>query len=161
RQRQLTDEFPFGIGYTVLDWASGSVPAGKPAPPSNTVDLKATSARPLDNLSDLSRAGTPASVAYEIYDLCDPIAETFSSRLNVWTPTTGSTETTTTPCQDLPVQDYAVTPTLTVWDLEANPVNGLTTMTATRPGTTEATTLASWSSGQETPDIGWRSDIGP
>jgi WD40-like Beta Propeller Repeat len=161
RKRQLTDEFPSGIGYTSLDWASGSLPAGKQASPPAMVDLKATSDRPLADLSDLSRAGTPASVAYENDDLCDPVAETFSSRLNVWTPSSGSTDTTTTGCQDLPVEDYAVTPTLAVWDLEQNPINGSQTMTAERLGTTEAPTLASWTSDEEAPDIGWRSDIGP
>lgn len=163
RPRQLTAEFPTGVGYNELDWHSGSVPAGASAPPLQTVALKSTSElRPAaDYVGELRPAATPDSVTFRGDDECDPNAETFSSKLTVWTASSGSTSLTTTPCLDLPVADYAVTASLAVWLVQTNPIDGSETMSAARAGTAAAPQLASWTSGQESPDIGWRSDIGP
>ncbi len=157
--RQLTGEFPSGLGYTDLDWASGSVPSGPPAPAPDLLQLTATSELELADMDgQLSRAGTPDSVTYRADVLCNADAETESAALNVWTPSTGGTVTTTTPCQDWPPGAYAVTPSLDAWVSQSD-LDGNDTVAAVRPGTTEAPPAARWTSGQETPDIGWRIGI--
>jgi Tol biopolymer transport system component len=159
---QLTSQFPTGVGYSALDWHSGSVPrATSPTP--QTVALTPTGQLQPDSeyMGDLSPAATAGSVAYRSDHECDYQAETFSSRLTVWAPSdqSGSTSTTTTPCLDLPVVQYAVTPTLVAWSPETNPVDGSTTISVGRPGTIGDDPLVSWTSGQDSPDIGVRSDI--
>jgi hypothetical protein len=159
--RQLTGEFPTGLGYTALDWHTGSVPAARTAP-LPTVALTPTSElRPDEGyVGELGPAPTADSVAYRSDYECDPIAETIASRLTIWTASSGSTTTTTTPCLELSVDAYAVSTSLAVWLGGTNPIDGFATMSAARAGT-GAPPLANWTSGQESPDIGRRAYIGP
>jgi Tol biopolymer transport system component len=161
RARQLTSEFPTGLGFTALDWHTGSMPAARTVP-LPTVTLTPTSElRPDEGyVGDLAPAPTPDSVAYRSDDECDPNAETTSSRLTIWTAPTGGTTTTTTPCLELSIDEYAVSTGLAVWLGGTNPIDGSATMSGARSGTA-APPLANWTSGQESPDIGWRADLGP
>jgi Tol biopolymer transport system component len=156
--RQLTGEFPTGLSYTDLDWASGSVAAGPPAAPPDLLQLTATGALN-DDVSSLGRAATPGSVVYRTDVLCDYDAETTSTSFNVWTPATGQTITSSTDCEDWDPDSYAVTSRLIAWSSQAD-FNGDETLTVTRTGATETPVVATWTSGQESPDIGWRMDIG-
>jgi Tol biopolymer transport system component len=157
--RQLTGEFPTGLGYADFDWASGSVPSGPSAPPPNLLQLDATNELKLDYGGDIARAGTPDSVAYRSDVTCDADADTESTSFNVWTPSTGRTFTTSTPCQEFSTNTYAVTSTLAAWVTEDD-LNGNETLAVARSGTTRASPVASWTSGQESPDIGWRAVVG-
>jgi WD40 repeat protein len=158
--RQLTGEFPTGLSYSDLDWTSGAVPAGPAVSPPDLLKLQATSELKLDWFDgSIGRAATPDSVVYRIDRLCNADAETVSATLNVWTPSTGSTLRSSTPCQDLQPESYAVTPTIDAWISEPDP-NGNQTLATMRPGTTEAVPIAEWTSGQESPDIGWRAEVG-
>jgi Tol biopolymer transport system component len=158
--RQLTGEFPTGLSYSDLDWTSGTVPAGPPVAPPDLLQLGASSELKLDWLDgSLGKAATPDSVVYEADRLCNADAQTVSAVLNVWTPSTDRTVTSSTPCQDLQPESYAVTPTIDAWISEPD-LNDSETLAAMRPGTTEATPIAQWTSGEETPDIGWRESIG-
>lgn len=162
RRSQLTDEFPNGLVYTDLDWTSGSVPNGKPVPKLDTVPLTVTAESKLGygHVWSLNRAGSPKSVAYRSdAGECDPDAETESATFIVWDISTQSSLATTTSCQELSVESYAVTSSLDAWMMEPDPSDGLQTVRVARPGT--ETVIASWDSGYESPDIGWRSGIGP
>lgn len=157
--RQLTGEFPTGLSYSDLDWTSGAVPPGRAVSPPNLLQLQATSELKLDSLDgSIGRAATPDSVVYRADLLCNADAETVSATLNVWTPSTGSTVTSSTPCQDFEPGAYAVTSTVDAWVSQSD-LNGNETLTAMRPGTTDARPIAQWTSGEESPDIGWRADI--
>jgi dipeptidyl aminopeptidase/acylaminoacyl peptidase len=157
---QLTDEFPTGLGYTDFDWASGSVPAVPPTTVT-TVTLTSTAELKLDDLAyQIVRAGTPDSVVYETELTCDADAETVSERFNVWTPSVAGTVTTGTPCQDFDADSGAASSNLDAWVSQSD-LNGNDTLAVARPGTTEAPVIASWTSGEEAADIGWRSSIGP
>jgi dipeptidyl aminopeptidase/acylaminoacyl peptidase len=155
--RQLTEEFPTGISYADFDWAPGSVPAVKPSPPPALLPLTPTGELKLGYYDSISRAAAPDSVVVNADDLCDPEAETTETTFTTWTPSTGQTTATTTDCQDWTPYG-AVTPTLAAWAAQYN-LNGNTILEATRIGSTD-TYSASWVSGQEAPDIGWRDGIG-
>ena len=160
-RRQLTQEFPTGVTYNDLDWTSGSVPTGSPAPPPQLLSLTATAELAPGFLDGpIGRAGRPDSVVYRKDISCgDPDAEIFAATLNVWTPSSASTATSTAACLDFGADDYAVTPTLDAW-IEQNGLDGTYTLSVMRPGTTEAKPIASWMSGQnDAPDIGWRASI--
>jgi Tol biopolymer transport system component len=157
---QLTSEFPTGLSYGEADWTSGSVPRGKPVSAPDLLQLQPTSELKLASLDgDIGRAATSGSVVYRADRLCNADAETMSAILNVWTPATGSTVTSSTPCQDFEPGAYAVTSTVDAWISQWD-LNGNSTLAVMRPGTTEAAPIAQWTSGEETPDIGWRESIG-
>jgi Tol biopolymer transport system component len=157
--RQLTGEFPTGLSYSDLDWTSGAVPPGTAISPPTLLQLQATGELKLDALDgSIGRAATPDSVVFRADQLCNADAETVSATLNVWTPSTGSTVTSSTPCQDFEPGSYAVTSAVDAWVSQSD-LNGNETLAAMRPGTNEATPIAQWTSGEESPDIGWRADI--
>ena len=160
-RRQLTGEFPTGIGYADLDWTSGRVPAGPgTSPPPRLLSLTAAAELEPGYLDgQIGRAETPDSVVYRKDVPCgDPVAEVWAATLNVWTPSSASTATTTTPCLDFEVDGYAVSSSLDAWIAQAD-LTGNHTVAVMRPGTTEAPPVASWTSGQEASDIGWRTSI--
>jgi hypothetical protein len=155
----VTGEFPTGLSYSDLDWTSGAVPAGANLSPPDLVQLQETNELKLDSLDgSIGKGPTADSVVYRADLLCDANAEDFSTSLNVWTPSTGRTVTSTTPCLDWEASAYAVTSTVDALISESD-LNGNATLAAMRPGTTGAP-VAHWTSGEETPDIGWREWIG-
>jgi hypothetical protein len=155
--RQLTEEFPTGIGYTDFDWAAGPVPAVKLSPPPALLQLTAIAELKLGYYDFISPAASPDSVVVSADDLCDPEAETTETTFTTWTPTTGQTTATTTDCQDWTPYG-AVTPTLAAWAAQYD-LNGNSILEATRVGSAN-TSYTTWITGQEAPDIGWRNTIG-
>jgi hypothetical protein len=157
--RQLTGEFPTGLSYTDLDWTSGTVPAGPRVAPPDLLQLQPTGDVTLDYLDGpIGRAGTPDSMVYRTDRVCNAEALTMSATLTVWTPSSARTVTTSSPCDDYEPDSYAVTSSLDAW-LSGQDLYGNATLAAMRPGSTEAPPLAHWTTGQETPDIGWQSRI--
>lgn len=106
----------------------------------------------------LKGAGAPDSVAYRTDESCDADGSVLSATLNIWTPSTGNTVTTSTPCEDFAADSYAVTSNLDAW-VQQPDLNGNETLAVMRPGTTRADPIAKWTSGQEAPDIGWQAEI--
>jgi len=158
--RQLTGEFPTGLGYSDLDWASGSVAAGPPAAPPDLLQLTATGELKLDDaVVSFGRAATPGSVVYRTDLLCSYDAETTSASFNVWTPATGQTATTSTDCQDWEPGSYAVTASLAAWTSQID-LNDDETLTVVRTDTTATPASASWTTGEDAPDIGWQDELG-
>jgi Tol biopolymer transport system component len=159
-RHQLTGEYPTGLGFESLDSTTGRVPTVATSPPPQLLELAASAELQFEYLlGELGRAPTPDSVVYQGEVGCgDPNAEVFAATLNVWTPASGATATTTTPCLDFNVYGSAVSPDLDAWLTQAD-LNGNVTLGVMRPGTNEAPPLASWTSGEESRDIGWRADI--
>jgi dipeptidyl aminopeptidase/acylaminoacyl peptidase len=159
-RRQLTGEFPTGLSFSDLDWASGSVAAGPPPPPPDLLQLTATAELTLDDdVTSFARAATPDSVVYRTDDVCDPDAETTTTYFNIWTPATGQTVTSSSYCEDWGPDSYGVTSSLVASASQVD-LNGTETLTVTRTGATETPVVATWTSGQESPDIGWRAGLG-
>ena len=97
--RQLTTAFPLGLDYDSADWAAGSLPATRKAPP-NMLTLPVTAEKDTDWVDALAPAGPNAGIAYESAGvICDPDAETPESIFTVWTPPYRAV-TTVTPCGD-------------------------------------------------------------
>jgi Tol biopolymer transport system component len=159
--RELTGEFPSGLGYVPLDWSSGSVPAGPPVAPTDLYPLPAASELDLADYDfGIGRAGTPDSVLYRTDTLCDPNALTASTNFDVWTPSTEQTATTSTGCLDWDVLRYALTANLAAWTSPAD-IEGNDSLDVIRTGSAGTPATAHWTSGQQAPDIGWRVSIGP
>jgi Tol biopolymer transport system component len=156
--RQLTGEFPTGVGFFDFDWSSGSAPNGRPGSPV-LLQLSPTSELKLDHEFDISRAGTPDSVVLHSNVICDPDALTQSVTFDTWTPSSGQTVRTSSDCRDWVPDGYAVTSTVAAWMSEYD-VQGNEILEATSLGTTGTPLTASWITGQEAPDIGWRDNLG-
>jgi Tol biopolymer transport system component len=154
----VTTAFPTGVTYDDFDWAAGSIPV-TPIHTPPLLALNATDDLTLDDEVDgIYRSGTPGAVVYRSDRICDPNAETGSASFNVWTPPATAILTTSTPCQDFPPDTFAATPDLVAWESQSD-LNGNTTIAVARTGTSSDTDLAEWTTGQESPDIGWRAEF--
>jgi Tol biopolymer transport system component len=156
--REVTSAFPTGVEYEDVEWAAGSLSVASSVPPNLLSLATAAELKLVDRVDGVTRAGTADSVAYAGETLCDANAETTSGSFSVWTPATQSIVTTSSPCQDFQVDEYAVTPTLAAWSIPPN-IGFEGTVGVSRSGVVEGE-IGAWSAATEEVDIGYRNDLG-